>query len=108
MLHPYGIILSPKTHGLDDIYNWENDTMNSDVEKIVKALREQGWEVDGDRRHYRAYPMVKSEPFIVFSKTPSDQRATKNVVSRLRRSGFVWPWNAQAKKAHRIGESQPI
>ena len=75
--------------------------MNSDIQRIVKALTEQGWEIDGSGRHYKAYPPEKSQPFIVFPKTPSDGRAQKNILSRLKKSGFVWPWNSQAKRAFR-------
>jgi len=75
--------------------------MNSDIQRIVKALTEQGWEIDGSGRHYKAYPPVKSEPFIVFPKTPSDSRAIKNILSRLKKSGFMWPWNSQVKRNFR-------
>jgi len=61
-------------------------TADKDTEELVRKLRRQGWRVS-EARHYTAYPPDKSIPPIVFAKTPSDYRALKNTIARLRRAG---------------------
>ena len=45
--------------------------------ELIEAVRQLGWQVDEDRRHYRVRP---PQPYgiITMSKTPSDFRAFLN------------------------------
>jgi len=65
------------------------------VKDIIKAAREQGWRVDerGDRGIV-FYPPNKQFPAIRWAATPSDHRAWRNNLARLRRAGLIWPWPA--------------
>lgn len=64
--------------------------MEKDLRKIVKALREQGFEVERTQRgHYEV--RRDGRKVATFSGTPSDRRSWKNSLARVRRAGFVWP-----------------
>lgn len=64
--------------------------MDKDLKKIVKALREQGFEVETTRK---GHLMVHRDGRLVvtFSGTASDWRSMKNGISHARRAGFRWP-----------------
>ena len=70
-----------------------------DLRDIVKAAREQGFRVDRTSKgHWVFYhPDPKVAP-IYFSGTPGDWRAIHNLLGKLRRAGFIWPWSAQRRK----------
>jgi hypothetical protein len=64
-----------------------------DEKDLRKAAREQGWEIgQTSKGHTRWVPPDKTKPIVVGSGTPGDQRAIKNLLAQLRRSGFIWPW----------------
>lgn len=64
-----------------------------DIDKLIKAAEQQGWRVDRTRRgHHRFWPTDGSDP-IIHSGTPGDVRAVRNLLARLKRHGFIWPWN---------------
>ena len=57
-----------------------------DTKRIIHEIQDRGWTVVRGK-HYHAYPPDKTMPPVYFSKTPSDPRAIKNLLSDLRRSG---------------------
>jgi hypothetical protein len=75
-----------------------------DLRDLEKAARQQGWRVDRTTKgHPRFWPPDRSKPAIVFSGTPSDWRAIRNFISRLRSNGFIWPPEGKGKKRKREG-----
>lgn len=64
--------------------------MDKDLRKIAKALREQGFETEVNRK---GHLMVYRDGRLVttFSGTASDWRAMRNAVAQARRAGFKWP-----------------
>ncbi len=61
-----------------------------DFRKIRKAALEQGWHVE----RTKAGEMFKSPDGVhmaTWHYTPSDQRAVKNFLAKLRKGGFLWP-----------------
>jgi len=70
-----------------------------DLRDIERAAREQGWRVGRTRKGHPMFypPKLDVEP-IVTSGTPSDQRALKNLVSRRRAAGLVWPWAGHRRR----------
>jgi hypothetical protein len=71
------------------------------IKEVLKALVEQGWRVEEGTKHHMAYSPDKTVSPVTVPATPSDRRGFENLVHQLRRGGFVWPWNAQAKKQFR-------
>jgi len=64
--------------------------MGNDLRKIVKALREQGFEVTRTQRgHYEV--RRDGRKVATFSGTPSDRRSWKNSLADAKRAGFKWP-----------------
>ena len=64
--------------------------MDKDLKKIVKALQQQGFEVEITKRgHVMVY--ADGRLVVTFSGTPSDWRSFKNSLARARRAGFRWP-----------------
>lgn len=63
------------------------------LKDVVRAAREQGWRVEerGDAGTV-FYSPDKQHPPIRWAATPSDFRAPRNNLARLRRAGFIWPW----------------
>jgi hypothetical protein len=58
------------------------------IEKLVRdAERWVGWRVAKTKRGWVLYPANKSFGPITLHKTPSDHRAWKNTLARLRRAG---------------------
>jgi hypothetical protein len=71
-----------------------------EITAIRRALIEQGWRIESKGKGYdRAVPPVKDLPAVSLPKTPGEGRAIANLIAQLRRSGFIWPWNAGAKKS---------
>lgn len=54
---------------------------------IAEAQKWPGWRVEEMKKGWMIYPPDKSLPGIAVHKTPSDYRAWKNTLGRLRRSG---------------------
>jgi hypothetical protein len=67
--------------------NGKSSDWSGFIRKIKKALKKQGWEWEGDRRHYKVTAPNGTQ--ITIARTPSDWRARKNVLAELRRAGFV-------------------
>ena len=66
--------------------------MARDIDRIRKALIDQGWRIEARKGgHDMAYPPDKSKPAVPLPGTPSGPRWMPNLISQLRRSGFVWP-----------------
>lgn len=62
--------------------------MNKSIEKVIKTLRADGWTVETSlNKHYKA--KISKENFkttIVFSSTPSDVNAVRNIVKSFRKA----------------------
>jgi hypothetical protein len=60
--------------------------MHKAVEKVIKLLRKNGWQVDVvQNKHYKA--TIAKEGFkstIVFSSSPSDKNAIRNIIKDFR------------------------
>lgn len=64
--------------------------MQKEWKRLIEAAEEQGWRVDRttDGWQLKAPDGVFIE---TIHGTPSDWRAIRNSISRMRRSGLVWP-----------------
>ena len=70
-----------------------------DLRDIVKAAEEQGWNVAVSKKGHPLFvPPDKRFAQIPFSGTPGDVRAIRNLISRMRQAGFIWPWAGRIKK----------
>lgn len=59
-----------------------------EIERVVVA---QGWALtETNSGHFKFYPVAGGEP-IFCSKTPSEYRATRNLVAKLRSAGLDIP-----------------
>ncbi len=64
-----------------------------DLREIEDAARAQGFIVGRTTKgHPKFTPPDPTKEIVIGSGTPSDQRSIKNLVARLRRQGFIWPW----------------
>jgi predicted RNA binding protein YcfA (HicA-like mRNA interferase family) len=61
-------------------------TMN-DVREIIEKLESQGWRIERDRKHYKAFPPDRTKQMVTIPTTPSGSRWRPNLISQLRRSG---------------------
>lgn len=63
--------------------------MHKDLRKLVKALEEQGFDVEPSSKGHQ---IVRKDGRRVatIAGTASDSRARMNAVADLRRAGFVW------------------
>lgn len=67
-------------------------SFRSDFRKLLKDLESQGWRVEptaGKKGHYWAYPPDKEKDQVLLAGTPSDNHAWDNMISDLRKSGYV-------------------
>ena len=65
-------------------------TEHKEFRKIIKKVEQQGWEVEHTRKgHIKFRPPNPEFGIIIASGTPSDHRALKNLVARLRRAGAI-------------------
>lgn len=65
---------------------------NGLLKQIIDAALDQGWEVKGGgKSHLKLIPADKTQSIVVASCTPSDPRATKNLLAQCRRSGLTFP-----------------
>lgn len=61
---------------------------------ILSELRDQGFGVERIDNRYKVAPPDKTKPLVFFNADAAstrDSRTLKNILSELRRSGFVWP-----------------
>jgi hypothetical protein len=64
-----------------------------DLRDVIKAAREQGYEVIQTKRgHWRFIPPDPSKEIAVHPGTSGDVNSIRLTLARLRRQGFVWPW----------------
>ena len=77
-----------------------------DIDKIIRAAEQQGWEVTTTRKNHILFvaPSGARKPF---SGTPSDVKAIRNHLAWMKRQGFIWPWSKQAQREHRRRKDQP-
>ncbi len=65
---------------------------DTDIKDIMRAAMDQGWSIAKTTQgHYRAAPPDKTKPVVFLGGNSGDPRAIKNIISQLRRSGFIWP-----------------
>ena len=70
-----------------------------DLGDVVQAARDQAFRVGRtEKGHWLFYSPDRGYSPVYFSGTPSDQRSIKNLISKLRQSGLVWPWAGRIKK----------
>lgn len=58
--------------------------------KVIEAAIEQGWRSETTRDGLQLFAPGRVG-IVTIHGTPSDPRAIKNAISRLRRHGFQWP-----------------
>lgn len=64
--------------------------MDKDLRKIVKALQQQGFDVEvTTKQHVMVYR--DGRLVVTFSGTASDWRSMRNGIAKARRAGFQWP-----------------
>ncbi len=70
-------------------------TSKKEVEDIIEALRTEGWRVEDRTKAWMVRHPTETDPVaypaIFIHRTPSGSRTWRNVLSALRRQGFVWP-----------------
>jgi hypothetical protein len=76
-----------------------------DRKQLRKAMKAQGWLEEPTRDGFRAVPPDPQGEAVAWHNTPSDWRAEKNNLARMKRQGFVFPWDKKAQRAHRRKES---
>lgn len=69
------------------------------IKEVSKAAEEQGWTVNITKKNqYQFIPPDPNQQIVMAAGTASDYRALDNVIARLKRSGFLWPWDDKAKE----------
>lgn len=64
-----------------------------DFRDIKRAAEQQGWTVrQTNKGHWQFLAPAPSKAIVVSGGTPSDRRAIHNLLSGLKREGFIWPW----------------
>lgn len=63
-----------------------------DWRPIIEACIDQGWSLESGGKHPR---IVKGATVIPIAGSPSDRRATRNMIGQLRRAGIEWPYRKQ-------------
>lgn len=83
-------------------------SVRGDYAKLLTALTAQGFDV---RRtgsgHYRVRPPDSTKALVTFAESSTSERAYKNAVADLRRSGFIWPPPAESGAASHAMEICP-
>lgn len=69
--------------------------------KLVRALREQGYTVEPTGGGHLRVLDRRGAVVGVAAATPSDWRSDRNLLARLRQTGFVWPWSQDRRRAQR-------
>ncbi len=66
-------------------------SLKKDLHAVLREAENQGWRVELRRGgHYKLYPPGGRGIPITTGSTPSDRRALRNRIARMRRYGFVW------------------
>ena len=91
---------------LDDFSRRTASEWNSKITELVDAAEDQGWTVNITKKNqYQFIPADPNQKIVMAAGTASDIRAIDNVLARLKRSGFLWPWNKKAKEKLRQQET---
>ncbi len=70
-----------------------------ELRDIEEAAREQGFRIGRTKQgHPVFYPPDPTKDIVVGSGTPGDVRRIRNMLSRLRRVGLVYPPGRRGKK----------
>jgi len=64
--------------------------VKKDRDKVIDAAIEQGWRTQTTKDGLQLFA-PDGVAIVTIHGTPSDRRAIKNAISRLRRHGFQWP-----------------
>ncbi len=63
-----------------------------DYREIEEAAKEQGWRTEQKKKGLMFFPPDRMKQAVMWHGTPSDQRALKNFLAEMKRSGLIWPW----------------
>lgn len=61
--------------------------MDKDISRLLRSLEAEGWGIEYGGKHVKVRS-PKTNKKVVISTSPSDHRAIKNTMSRLRREGY--------------------
>ncbi len=91
--YKFALTLDSVSQSCENPYVAKRRAVRLELRDIEDAAKEQGWAVGRTRRGHPTFrPPDPSKDIVVGSGTASDVRAIRNLLSRLRRQGFVWPW----------------
>ncbi len=65
--------------------------MALDFRDIKREAFGQGWRIEETKKGLRFVPPDPAQEAVQWHGTPSDQRAIRNFLALMRRSGFQWP-----------------
>lgn len=66
--------------------------MSKEFKELKSEAERQGWRVEPTKSgHWNFYPPDPTQGIVNHAGTPSDHRAMKNTISRLKRAGLKWP-----------------
>ncbi len=76
-----------------------------DLDKIIRAARDQGWEVERTQKSHWSFTNPDGATYIT-SGTASDVRSVRNALAGLVRLGLQWPppSKKQLRSQRRRGE----
>lgn len=73
--------------------------MDLEWKRLVKEAARQGWRIQQGRKGQTILtPPDPDREIVVVHDTPSDHRAFKNAVARMRRQGLQWPPKGKGKR----------
>jgi predicted RNA binding protein YcfA (HicA-like mRNA interferase family) len=61
-----------------------------ELKGLIREAEDQGWTVRRSKKGHLQFFAPDGETIVTAAGTPSDHRAMANLISRLRRNGFVW------------------
>ena len=64
---------------------------DKDLQKILRALTEQGWAWKETKKGYLVYPPDRTQTMVAIRRQPTD-KGLKESLADLRLRGFIWPW----------------
>lgn len=65
--------------------------MSKDTDRLIKALRKQGFKVERTQRGHWLVRNADDDVVATLVGTASDRRSWLNDLSALKRAGFIWP-----------------
>jgi hypothetical protein len=63
--------------------------MADELRKVLKAAEDQGWRIEPTKKGWKLYA-PDGVNIVIVHNTPSDHRALKNTIARMRQYGFIW------------------